>query len=481
MTGGAPLIVSYSGIRGIVGESLTPDVAARYARAFGRMIAARHRVPTILLGRDTRASGPALLAGAVRGLAPFGALVDLGVVATPTLQHALGVFDAQAALCITASHNPSQWNGMKLFLAPERVVLDGAHIRELRGLVDAEDTPVADATHAVPSDRHDDALRVHVERVCAHLDIERIRAARLRVAFDPGGGAGFEVTRRLLVALGCEAVHVASTRESEPLAEHLGELRRAVVAERCDLGVAQDLDADRLALVAADGSAPGEELTLVLAVDHLLARSTGWGTPASPGGAGAAERVVVKNVATTRAVDDIAARHGARLVETAVGEVNLSRALAQEVALGHVAFGGEGNGGVIFPPLHLGRDSITGIGLVLERLAAGGGAPLHAHLAAMPRYFAHKRKAALDPARSRQDALAALLAAVETSFPDAVEVSRLDGLRVRFADGSWVGVRPSNTEPVVRLVAESPLSAWADEAIARLERIARASDRPRVP
>ncbi|OGQ17894.1 MAG: hypothetical protein A2138_25785 [Deltaproteobacteria bacterium RBG_16_71_12] len=118
MTGRAPLIVSYSGIRGIVGESLTPEVAARYARAFGRMIEARHRAPTILLGRDTRASGPSLHAGVVRGLAPFGALVDLGVVATPTLQHALGVFDAHAALCITASHNPSEWNGMKLLLAP---------------------------------------------------------------------------------------------------------------------------------------------------------------------------------------------------------------------------------------------------------------------------------------------------------------------------------------------------------------------------
>lgn len=474
MTSPAPLIVSYSGIRGIVGQSLTPEVAARYARAFGRMIAARHRTPTILLGRDTRASGPALLTGAARGLASFGTLVDLGVVATPTLQHALGVFDVHAALCITASHNPSEWNGMKLFLAPERVVLDGAQVRELRGLVDADQSSVASAEAVAPIDRHDDAVRVHVERVCAQLDVGRIRAARLRVAFDPGGGAGFEVTRRLLDVLGCEGVHVASTRESEPLAEHLGELRRVVVAERCDLGVAQDLDADRLALVAADGSAPGEELTLVLVVDHLLARGTGWGwqTPVPGAGAIGAERVVVKNVATTRAVNDVVRRHSARLVETAVGEVNLSRALAHEAALGHVAFGGEGNGGVIFPPLHLGRDSVTGIGLVLERLAVGGGAPLLEHLAAMPRYYAHKRKAALDPTRSRDDAVAALLTAVEASFPGAADVSRLDGLRVGFADGSWVGVRPSNTEPVVRLVAESPVAAWADEAIARLERVA---------
>ena len=205
------LIVSYSGIRGIFGVTLTADVVARYGAAFGRMIVARHRMrtptPTILLGRDTRTSGPALFAGAVRGLSQFGTLVDLGVVATPTLQHALGAFDAEAALCITASHNPAQWNGLKLFLAPERVVLDGPHMKELRAL--AEERDASDPSGVVPAlanGRHDEAVRIHVERVCAHLDVERIHAAKFRVAVDSGGGAGEEVTLLLLDALGCTAV-----------------------------------------------------------------------------------------------------------------------------------------------------------------------------------------------------------------------------------------------------------------------------------
>lgn len=459
------LIVSYSGIRGIFGVTLTADVVARYGAAFGRMIVARHskRTPTILLGRDTRTSGPALFAGAVRGLSQFGTLVDLGVVATPTLQHALGVFDAEAALCITASHNPAQWNGLKLFLAPERVVLDGPHMKELRALAEERDaSDPSGVVAALANGRHDEAVRIHVERVCAHLDVERIRAAKFRVAVDSGAGAGEEVTLLLLDALGCTAVPVHCARESEPLVEHLGELRRAVVDAQCDLGVAQDLDADRLALVAEDGHAPGEELTLVLAVDHLLAR-----TPSSTAG-----RVVVKNVSTSCALDDVVKRRGARLMETAVGEVNLSRAIAAERAAGRVVFGGEGNGGVIFPELHLGRDSLIGIGLVLERLATTPRAPLSAHLAAMPRYYASKRKVAV----GTPDELVRVLARVEVAFAPAegrhaVEVSRLDGLRVRFADGSWIGVRPSNTEPVVRIVAESRSQQWADENIERLAQV----------
>lgn len=465
------LIVSYSGIRGIFGVSLTADVAARYGAAFGKMVAARHARPdhaaTILLGRDTRVSGPALLAGVMRGLASASCgtsaeIVDLGVVATPTLQHALGVFGADAALCITASHNPGEWNGMKLFLAPERVVLDGAQMRELRALADAI-TEVRATNELLARERHDEALRVHVERVCMHVDVARIRAAGFRVAVDSGGGAGEQITLQLLDALGCTAVPVHCARESEPLVEHLGELRRTVVEQRCHLGVAQDLDADRLALVDETGHAPGEELTLVLAVDHLLARVE------QPH-----RCVVVKNVSTSCALDDVVRRHGAHLVETAVGEVNLSRALAAERAAGHVAFGGEGNGGVIFPDLHLGRDSLTGIALVLERLATPASRSLSAHLSQMPRYFAAKRKVSLAQA---PDALAQLLARVEAAFAGGaagVEVSRLDGLRLRFSDGSWIGVRPSNTEPVVRIVAESRSRAWADGTMEKLATIAAA-------
>lgn len=449
-----PLIVSYSGIRGIAGVSLTEEVVHRYGRAFGRLATARHPSPTFLLGRDTRPSGVELLRGAVRGLAPFGRLVDLGVVATPTLQHALRALSAEAALCVTASHNPAEWNGLKLFLGPDDTVLDGDQMRALVQLAPNEEgVPAAAGPVPACEDRHDDAVRLHVEAVSACVDVQRIRERRFRVALDPGGGAGREATELLLRALGCDVFLVASTRESEPLPEHLGEVRRAVVDERCDLGFAQDLDGDRLALVTERGDAPGEESTLVLAMDHLLRRFD------------AGERVVVKNVATTCAVDDVVRSRGARLVETPVGEVNLSRALLAEARRGHVAFGGEGNGGVIFPPVSPGRDSLVGIAFVLESLA-GEAAPLSERLARLPRYHGRKVRVALAP-----DApVAELLGRIEAAFPGG-EVSRVDGVKVRFSGGSWFVARVSNTEPILRVVAESRSEEWVAETVARIERV----------
>jgi len=448
-----PLIISYSGIRGIAGESLTEEVALRFGRAFGRMVERRHASPTILLGRDTRPSGGELLRGVIRGLAPFGRLVDLGVVATPTLQFALGAFSAGAALCITASHNPSQWNGLKLFLGPDNTVLDGDQMRELCSLVGAEEPATLGPPPPAPERRHEEAIQRHLDAVRARIDVARIRARQFRVALDSAGGAGEEATQALLASIGCVVVPVASGRESEPIPEHLSELRRAVVEARCDLGLAQDLDGDRLALVTEQGEAPGEESTLVLAVDHLLHRFS------------EGERVVVKNIATTQAVDEVVRRHGAVLVETPVGEVNLSRVLLRETRLGRVAFGGEGNGGVIFPPISLGRDGLTGTALVLECLA-GDAAPLSTRLAALPRYHGRKLRIPLMPG----EAVGPLLSRIEEAFP-AGEASHLDGVRLRFPDGSWFVARGSNTEPILRVVAESPVAAWVDETIGRIEEV----------
>jgi phosphomannomutase len=457
-----PLIVSYSGIRGIAGESLTEGVARQFARAFGELVTRRHAAPTILLGRDTRPSGVALLAGAVRGLAPFGRLVDLGVVATPTLQFALRALSAQAALCVTASHNPSEWNGLKLFLGPDDTVLDGEEMREVQERAAAPEASAAAAPHPLrePEGRHDDAVRRHVEAVLAQVDVALVRSRGFRVALDCAGGAGQETTAALLAALGCEVVPVDAGRPSEPVAEHLSELRRVVAGERCDVGLAQDLDGDRLALVTEEGAAPGEESTLVLTVDHLLRRHP------------AGRRVIVKNVATTQAIDDVAARHGAALVETRVGEVNLSRALLREVRLGHVAFGGEGNGGVIYPPISPGRDGLVGTALVLESLAREA-APLSRRLAALPRYDGRKLRVPLDPAAPVPD----LLRRIEAAFPGA-EASRLDGLKLRFPDRSWLVARTSNTEPILRVIAESPSAAWVGETLGRIEELLGGPVRP---
>ena len=450
MVAADPLIISYSGIRGIAGGSLTAEVAARFGRAFGRMVVSRHGARAkFLLARDTRPSGPELLAGIVAGLAEFGDLVDLGIVPTPTLQFALAGLPAAAGLCVTASHNPRGWNGMKFFLGPDNTVLDGAEMRELcarasqGGSVGGAGAPVAD--------RRQQAIGLHLEAVCAAIDAERVRARRFRVALDSGGGAGAEPTARLLRALGCEVFEVKSARESEPIPEHLDDLRREVVREGCHLGLAQDLDADRLALVTERGEPPGEESTLVLTVDHLLRRYA------------RDSAVVVKNIATTSAVDDLALCHCARLIETPVGEIHLSRALLEETRRGQIAFGGEGNGGVIYPRIALGRDSLIGIALTLECLAEDA-RPLSERLAALPHY--HMAKARLPFAAGR--AMEPLLARIEAAYPEAT-VTSLDGLKMRFPDGSWLLVRKSNTEPVARVVAESRSASWSAATVRQLE------------
>lgn len=481
----AGLTVSYSGIRGIIGESLTPDIARRFGAAFAHMVAERSARPTILVARDTRPSGADLLAEIIAGIGGDGwRLLDLGVVATPTLQFCLEHFEADGGVIVTASHNPAQWNGFKFFMgcgAPppcvdmatwprrgENTVLDQAQTARILSLVTSGVEPGAGMPRLEPA--HDEAVQAHVERVLAQVDVEGIRARGFRVALDAGRGAGHDAAGVLLERLGCTVVDVQAVRDSEPLPENLGELRHAVSAEGCDLGFAQDLDADRLALVDETGTPAGEEFTLVLVVDHVLGvRASAPRADGSGAGGWRSDRrpaVVVKNLSTTRAVDAVAARHGASLVETRVGEVNLSRALARACHEGCFAFGGEGNGGVIWPAVSFGRDSLVGMGLVLEALSRLGGT-LSAHLRSLPRYHERKAKAA-SPGRDR---LAPLFERVVEAFPNG-RVDTLDGVRVCFDDGSWVGVRPSNTEPILRLVAESPSAGWATSAIDTLVRVA---------
>jgi phosphomannomutase len=450
------LVISYSGVRGVVGRDLDPSVARRFGVAFRRMVAELHPTGpvTLVIGRDTRASGPELQGALMQGLADERVrILDLEVAPTPTIQFALGALKAQGAAVVTASHNPAQWNGFKFFLAPANTVLDGAQterlVRELALAPDAAGTIVRDDT--MRENRQEQAVALHVARVLEQVDAERIRRRGFRVALDAARGAGELPALRLLDALGCAVTYVGVARESEPVAENLAVLRAAVVQNGCAVGFALDLDADRLALVTEAGIAPGEETTLVLVVDHLLRR------------AHASVPVVVKNISTTRAVDDVVARAGAELIETRVGEVNLSRALKRALDQGRVAFGGEGNGGVILPAVHLGRDSLVGMALVLEALAQRG-EPLSIRLRNLPRYHTAKLKLPL----GRDPAL--LMAAVERAFPEGA-VDRLDGLRLRFADGAWIGVRRSNTEPIVRLVVESMNEEWVARVVNKLQNV----------
>ena len=447
------LVISYSGVRGLVGRDLDPSVARRFGVAFRRMVTELYPVGPVRLvvGRDTRASGPELQSALMQGLSEARArvrIIDLDVAPTPTIQFALGALAAHGAVAVTASHNPAPWNGFKFFLAPDNTVLDGAQTQRLI----REVSVASDVAAAVTRDNQQErAVALHVARVLEQVDAERIRGRHFRVALDAARGAGERPALRLLDALGCTVTRVDVERESEPVAENLAALGAAVVQNGCAVGFAQDLDGDRLALTTETGTAPGEDYTLVLVVDHLLRRAH----PSVP--------VVVKNVSTTRAVDDVVARAGAELVETRVGEVNLSHALKRQIDLGRVAFGGEGNGGVMLPSVHLGRDSLVGMALVLEALAQRD-EPLSARLRELPRYHAAKLKIPLTPSRDP----ASLMAAVERAFPDGV-ADHLDGLRLRFAGGAWLGMRRSNTEPIIRVAVESADAEWVSRVVKTLQ------------
>jgi phosphomannomutase len=437
------LTVSYSGIRGIAGEGLTPAVARRFGQAFRAFLLRRETHPKVLIARDTRTSGPELTAALVEGLQDL-PRIDVGVVPTPTAQFAVSHLDVTGAVVVTASHNPLEWNGFKFMMGHPAMVLDGGEIRELMEIL-AEQTQPPELPASEGEDRHDQVLNEHRQAVLAQVDVASIRGRHFKVAYDSGQGAGRESTLALLETLGCQIVEVREPRQSEPIPENIGALARAVADHQADLGLAQDLDADRLALVTEEGRIPGEHFTLVLVLEHLL------------GSRGAA--TVVKNFSTTRAVDDLAERAHAQVIEVPVGEVNLSRVLGDSTQAGQTAFGGEGTGGVIYPPVGLGRDSLMGIALVLEALASQP-LKLSQRLAQLPQYIQQQRK--LKPTRELKEALQTLQAA----FPQA-SASHADGLKLTLPDRSWLALRASNTEPIWRLMAEARSGPQVEELLSR--------------
>lgn len=445
--------ISYSGIRGIVGESLTPEVAREFGWAFAQLVRQHHpgvERPRLVIGRDSRPSGPALTRGLLEGVGPEFELIDVGISPTPTVQFALEALQAHAAIVVTASHNPPEWNGFKFLLSPQRTVLDGQQVDQLMKWV--EKYPGKPLQPGNPGDRRNEVMQLHLDRVLQQVQPEPIRAAGLKVALDAGGGAGLQPAERLLHALGCQVVVVDAERDSEPLPENLSVLCSVVPAQGCRVGLAQDLDADRLALVDETGQAIGEELTLVLCLERLLSRP--YSEPPT----------VVRNISTTHLIDKMAKDAGATVVETRVGEVNLSKALAEQQRLGKPAFGGEGSGGVILPTVGYGRDSLVGIALTLEWLALHPGRTLAEWSASLPQMPMVKQKL---PLANLEDTYARLLKA----FPDA-QPDRLDGLRLSWPDGSWILLRPSNTEPILRAVGQSANESWLQGTMKEMLRLA---------
>ncbi len=448
----SPLMISVAGIRGIVGDSLTPPVLVRYAGAF-----ARHLPPgPIVIGRDARVSGPMVRDAVAAALQAAGRdVVDLGLATTPTTQLAVEHLAAAGGVILTASHNPAPWNALKLlspageFLGPE----EGVRVRA---------TYESGADAWVPFDRlgsarrEDHALDWHLERVLglATVDVGAIRARRLKVAVDGCASVGGIAVPRLLEELGAEVVRVDCepngrfTRELEPLAEHLGALCRAVVEARADFGVAVDPDADRAAFVDGEGVPLGEEYTVALGSAVVLAKTPG---------------PVVTNLSTSRILDAVCARYGVSLHRAPVGEAHVVAEMKRRNAVA----GGEGNGGMILPAAHLGRDGLVAVALMAQAVTQSGRS-LRQLAAELPRYHMVKDKIAR-PDTSWESAAERL----RRQFP-GLAVDSADGLRFSGAE-EWLHVRPSGTEPVVRVIAESPTEARTRALIEEARRALQAS------
>jgi phosphomannomutase len=436
-------MLGISGCRGIVGKTMTPDVAARLAACWGEHLAAAHASPLVCLGRDSRPSGSTLLAAAAAGLSQVGCqVVDLGIVATPTLGVVIGAMRAAGGVMITASHNPGAWNGVKL-LDHRGTAPPGNVAGSIVERYHAGGPAGVDATALVDVDLETHANDTHIAKVLGRIDPRRVMDAAPRVLLDSVRGAGGPAGGALLNLIGCDLVHVESEpdgafpRLPEPTAANLAQVGPRVVEAGAMVGFVQDPDADRLAMLDACGNYIGEEYTLALAAWSVLRDR--------PGG------TAVANLSTSRLIDDVAARFGATVHRSAVGEANVAETMREFGA----SIGGEGNGGVILPEVTWVRDSLSAMLLVLD-LAAAEGATIAELVDALPKYAMLKRTFELADRAAIEPALDKLQAAFAN---DRIDAS--DGIRIDLDEG-WVHVRPSNTEPIARIIAEA-----GDEASAQ--------------
>jgi len=432
-------IITVSGLRGVVGESLTPAVAERYTASF----AALAPPGPIIITRDGRESGPQLAAAIQNGLHAQGRdTIDAGVAATPTTGVLVRQFSAAGGIQISASHNPREYNGIKLFSAEGRVLPAAAGqavLDHYRAATESEpdNSPRHRSGKSIPCS--DTTLR-HASLVLAAVDASRIRKRRFRVLLDSNHGAGSVLGRRLLEELGCDVTVLGGQPDGqfehlpEPTAENLAGVLSTVRDCRAQIGFCQDPDADRLAVVDESGRYLGEEYTLAMCVDHVLRSRPG---------------PVVTNCSTSRVSEDLAARYGVPFFRSAVGEANVVEVMQAHAAV----LGGEGNGGVIDPRVVLVRDSFLGMALLLDAMAARQ-LPVSQLADELPRYEIVKTKISLAPAK-----IATALSALEKHFADA-KCDRLDGLRLDWP-GKWLLVRASNTEPIVRAIAEAQTAAEA--------------------
>jgi phosphomannomutase len=439
------LKVGISGVRGVVGDSFTPQVAADFAAAFGTYVGRG----TVLVGHDTRRTGDMIERAVVAGLQSVGCKPLLaGVIPTPTALILTKELNARGGIAITASHNPAQWNALK-FIGRDGLFLDRNQANELYDVYHQGEFPLVTEDAIPKTVEIESPMAAHFRKVLDYVDVDRIRDRHFRVAVDCCNGVGAVHTRVFLEQLGCEvttccdALNGEFEREPEPLPENLRELSSLVKEGRCDIGFAQDPDGDRLAIVDEQGVPIGEDLTVALAVDNVLtAHETGK---------------VVVHLSTSQSVHWVASQHNCECVRSRIGEINVVKKMLQERAV----VGGEGNGGVIVPTIHPCRDSYAGMALILELLARQDKC-VSAIRAGIPHYFMVKRKV-----RMQGEQTSRVLRALRRRHENG-RINLEDGVHV-VLDDAWFHVRLSNTEPVVRIVTEAPSQSAAEHLADRVE------------
>lgn len=426
------LMISISGIRGIVGDGLTPQVIVNFAQAFGTYVGAGK----VVVGRDSRVTGPMVKHAILSGLLATGCdVVDIGLCPTPTVQMAVEHLKARGGIVITASHNPIEWNALKL-IDSSGLFLDEIQGNKVIKFVEQNHFQNVAWDQVGKIELNNEAIDHHINSILKLnlIEPEKIAAKKFTVVVDCVNGAGGTILPKLLEKLGCQAIFINEEptglfpRAPEPLPENLKDLCKKVKAVKADIGFAVDPDVDRLAIISEKGEPLGEEYTLALAINYVLQKKRG---------------TVVVNASVSKVIDDIAAKYDTEVIRTKVGEIFVSQKMKEVNA----AIGGEGNGGVILPELHLGRDAPLGIALTLQQLALTGGTISELN-ASLPQYFQSKNKIKLKDI----DVSSVLDVIIENHKKQKIDLT--DGVKILWRN-QWVQIRPSNTEPIIRIYSEA--------------------------
>lgn len=445
------LIKSISGIRGTIGgkvdENLTPLDVVKFTSAFGTWLQNNKNKKDLILviGRDARISGQmvsSLVTATLQGLGIH--VIDLGLSTTPTVEVMVPELKADGGIILTASHNPKQWNALKL-LNEKGEFISGKDGEEMLGIAANEDFLYAKVDDLGSYEVRNDGIDIHIQKVLdlPLVDAEKVKQKGFKVVVDGVNSTGGIAIPALLKKMGVEVVELYCTpnghfpHNPEPLKEHLTDICEKVVAEKADFGIVVDPDVDRLAFVSNDGEMFGEEYTLVAVADYVLSKTPGN---------------TVSNMSSSRALRDVTVNRKGSYQASAVGEVNVVELMKATNAI----IGGEGNGGIIYPEIHYGRDALVGVALFLTHLAEIGGTVAELK-ASFPQYYMSKNKIELTPTLD----VDAILKAMTEKYLNE-EVSTIDGVKIDFAN-SWAHLRKSNTEPIIRIYTEAPSQSEADD------------------